>query len=73
MILFFLRRLPNTLVDESCYRALCVGNFKNFQNEITEKFIRGSGPGGHSINKSMNCVQLIHVPTGLKVECQESR
>ena len=42
-------------------------------NDILETFIRGSGPGGQSINKTMNCVQLKHVPTGIIVNCQKSR
>lgn len=30
---------------------------------------RGGGPGGQSINKTMNAVTLIHEPTGVKVRC----
>lgn len=33
----------------------------------------GSGPGGQKINKTSNCVQLRHIPTGLSVKCQETR
>ena len=31
--------------------------------DIEEKFSRGSGPGGQSVNKSRNKVQLVHVTT----------
>lgn len=41
--------------------------------DIEEKFVRGSGPGGQSINKTMNNVQLLHTPTGIRVSCQEQR
>lgn len=41
--------------------------------DLVERFVRGSGPGGQSINKTENCVQLTHVPTGLRVECQDTR
>jgi len=43
------------------------------ETDIVEKFVRGSGPGGQSINKTMNNVQLLHVPTGVRVSCQEQR
>ena len=41
--------------------------------DIEERFSRGSGPGGQSINKTMNKVQLVHKPTGTMVTCQEAR
>ncbi|KAF9036548.1 RF-1 domain-containing protein [Panaeolus papilionaceus] len=43
------------------------------EDDLEEKFVRGSGPGGQSINKTENCVQLLHKPTGLRVTCQETR
>ena len=43
------------------------------ESDITEKFSRGGGPGGQSVNKSRNKVQLVHVPTGLTVSCHEQR
>ncbi len=38
-----------------------------------ETFVKGTGPGGQKINKVRSCVQLTHLPTGLKVDCQDSR
>ena len=43
------------------------------EDEIEESFVRGSGPGGQKINKTNNKVVLLHKPTQLRVECQETR
>ncbi|EMD34462.1 hypothetical protein CERSUDRAFT_117318, partial [Gelatoporia subvermispora B] len=43
------------------------------EEDIEETFVRGSGPGGQSINKTENNVQLLHKPSGLRVSCQETR
>jgi hypothetical protein len=37
-------------------------------DDLIETFVRGSGPGGQCINKRSNCVDLRHVPTGLRVQ-----
>jgi uncharacterized protein (UPF0248 family) len=41
--------------------------------DCTETFIRGSGPGGQKINKTSNRVLLVHEPTQIRVECQDTR
>ncbi|OQR73407.1 putative peptide chain release factor C12orf65 -like protein [Tropilaelaps mercedesae] len=41
--------------------------------ELEEQVVKGSGPGGQSVNKSVNCVILCHVPTHTVVRCHESR
>ena len=43
------------------------------EDDVVERFTKGSGPGGQKINKVMNCVQLLHLPTRTKVECQQFR
>ncbi len=43
------------------------------EEDLLEKFIAGSGPGGQKINKTHSCVYLKHLPTGLEVKCQQSR
>ncbi|KAL5529120.1 hypothetical protein ACEPAG_5094 [Sanghuangporus baumii] len=43
------------------------------EEDLEESFVRGSGPGGQSINKTSNNVQLLHKPTGIRVTCQETR
>jgi protein subunit release factor B len=34
------------------------------EKDIEEKAIKGSGPGGQAINKTHNCCQIKHIPTG---------
>ncbi len=41
--------------------------------EIEEKFIRGSGNGGQKINKTSSCVYLKHIPSNLEIKCQRTR
>ena len=43
------------------------------EDDIIEKFIRSSGPGGQNVNKTSTCVYLKHVPTGIEVKCQRQR
>jgi len=35
--------------------------------------VKGSGAGGQKVNKTSNRVILIHVPTQVRVECQDTR
>lgn len=43
------------------------------ETDITESFLKGSGPGGQKINKTSSAVQLKHLPTGIVVKSQETR
>lgn len=43
------------------------------EEDIDERFIRGSGSGGQKINKTSSCVQLLHRPSGIEVRCQKER
>jgi len=43
------------------------------ESDFRETFIRSSGPGGQKVNKASSCVQLVHIPSGLSVKCQQSR
>ncbi|NBQ58614.1 MAG: peptide chain release factor-like protein [Opitutaceae bacterium] len=42
-------------------------------DEVEERFVRGSGPGGQKINKTSSTVWLRHGPTGVEVRCQRER
>ena len=41
--------------------------------DVTERFVRGSGPGGQKINKTSSTVHLRHEPTGVEVRMQRER
>lgn len=43
------------------------------EDDLEEMFVRGSGPGGQSVNKTTNCVVLKHKPTGLVMKNHETR
>ncbi|KAF8527064.1 RF-1 domain-containing protein [Gautieria morchelliformis] len=43
------------------------------ERDLEEAFVRGSGPGGQSVNKTENCVQIFHRPSGIRVSCQKTR
>lgn len=41
--------------------------------DLDERFVRSSGPGGQHANKASTCVILTHRPTGLQVRSQSER
>jgi protein subunit release factor B len=43
------------------------------EDDLIETFVRGSGAGGQKINKTASKVLLIHGPTQIRVECQDTR
>jgi protein subunit release factor B len=43
------------------------------EQDLLEKFIHSSGPGGQRVNKTASCVYLKHVPSGLEVKMQQER
>ena len=43
------------------------------EQDLLEKFIHSSGPGGQRVNKTASCVYLKHLPTGLEVKMQRER
>lgn len=43
------------------------------EEDLVEKFVRSSGPGGQHVNKTSTAVYLKHVPSGLEVKAQHTR
>ena len=44
-----------------------------FEDDLVEKFIRGTGSGGQKVNKTSSCVFLQHPSTGIEVKVQRER
>lgn len=42
------------------------------EDDLEEKFVKGFGKGGQKVNKSSNCVELKHLPTGIGVKVEPS-
>ncbi|ORX88182.1 hypothetical protein K493DRAFT_319563 [Basidiobolus meristosporus CBS 931.73] len=43
------------------------------EEDLVEKFVKGSGNGGQKINKTNSNVDLLHIPSGIRVQCQKTR
>ncbi len=43
------------------------------EEDLEEKYVRSSGPGGQKVNKTSSCVVLKHTPSGLEVKTQKER
>ncbi|XP_054737124.1 mitochondrial translation release factor in rescue [Anastrepha obliqua] len=59
-------KTTNSKIDYSRYPKLN-------ENDLEENFMRGSGPGGQSVNKTSNCVFLRHIPTNIIIKCHTHR
>ena len=43
------------------------------EEDLEERFVRSSGPGGQHVNKVATCVYLKHVPSGIAVKVGRER
>lgn len=43
------------------------------EEDLEESFVKGWGKGGQKVNKTSNCVVLLHKPSGISVKCHKTR
>jgi protein subunit release factor B len=43
------------------------------EEDLQESFVTSQGKGGQNVNKVATCVDLLHVPSGLRIKCQQER
>lgn len=65
-------KFPANPTKEKALRAK-MSRFGVKESDITEYFIRASGPGGQNVNKVATGVYLKHAPTGIEVKCTAER
>jgi protein subunit release factor B len=41
--------------------------------DLDEQFVRSGGKGGQNVNKVATCVVLVHLPSGMRIKCQQER
>lgn len=66
------RRFPVSAGKQAALSAR-MRRFGIREEDIEEKFLRSSGPGGQNVNKTSTCVSLRHLPTGVEVKCARER
>ena len=43
------------------------------EDDLQESFVTSQGKGGQNVNKVATCVVLFHVPSGVRIKCQQER
>jgi len=59
--------------EKSRLLELRMSELKIKEDDLIEKFIKGSGPGGQKVNKTSSCVYLHHLPSSIEIKCQKTR
>jgi peptide chain release factor len=65
------KKVPAMLLPTQIERRLIALRVR--PEEVEERFVRGTGPGGQKINKTSSTVVLRHEVSGVEVRCQQER